>query len=84
MTRANFYSDEAKYCTACRQAYRGRCQNYQKQDEKIILENMGREMYATIRKRPYVPSVRGIKIICNVYAEGLVNFVKHLQRSQTR
>ena len=40
-------------------------------------------MYATSHKRPLLPSVGGIGLLCNVEAEGPVSFVEHLQRSQT-
>ena len=41
------------------------------------------EMYATSHKRPFVPSVGGNRLLCNVKAEGPVSFVKRRQRSQT-
>ena len=39
-------------------------------------------MYATSHKRPFVPSVGGIRLLCNVEAQGPVSFVKR-QRSPT-
>ena len=41
-------------------------------------------MYATSHKKPFVSSVGGIRLLCNVKAEGKVSFVKLLQRSPTR
>ena len=40
-------------------------------------------MYATSHKRPFVPSVGGIGLLCNVEAEGKVCFEKPLQRLPT-
>ena len=40
-------------------------------------------MYARSHKRPFVPSVGGIGLLCNVQAEGPVSFVKRWQRSLT-
>ena len=40
-------------------------------------------MYVTSHKRPFIPSVGGIGLLCNVKAEGRVCFVKRLQRSPT-
>ena len=36
------------------------------------------EMYATSHKRPFVPSVGGIWLLCDVQAERKVSFVKLL------
>ena len=33
--------------------------------------------------RPFIPSVAGIGLLCNVYAEGPVSFMNFLQRSPT-
>ena len=41
------------------------------------------EMYVTSHKRPFVPSVGGIGLLCNVWAEGPVSFLKRWQRSLT-
>ena len=41
-------------------------------------------MYVISHKRPFVPSVGGIGLLCNVYAEGQLSFVKCLQRPPTR
>ena len=41
------------------------------------------EMYATSHKRLFVPSVWGIRLLCDVKAEGPVSFMTHLQRSPT-
>ena len=40
-------------------------------------------MYATSHKRPFVPSVGGIRLLCNVKAQGPVSFVKPRQRLPT-
>ena len=40
-------------------------------------------MYATRHKRPFVQSVGGIGLLCNVWAQGTVSFVKRLQRLPT-
>ena len=40
-------------------------------------------MYASSHKKPFVPSVGGIGLLCNVKAEGSVSFVKCLKRSST-
>ena len=39
------------------------------------------ETFATSYKRPFVLSVQTIGLIYDVYAEGPVRFMKHLQRS---
>ena len=38
------------------------------------------EMYVKSHKRPFVPSVGGIRLLCNVQADCPVSFVKRLQR----
>ena len=38
-------------------------------------------MYVTSHKRPFVASVGGIGLLCNVWAQGPVSFVKRRQRS---
>ena len=40
-------------------------------------------MYVTSHKRPFVPSVGGIGLLCNVYSQGPDSFVKRHQRSPT-
>ena len=40
-------------------------------------------MYATSHKRQFILSVGDIGLLCNIWAEGPVGFVKLLQRSPT-
>ena len=61
---------------------KGRHQNSPQFDDKNMLGNIG-EMYATSHKKPFVPSVGGKGLLCNVWAQSPVGFVKPLQRSPT-